>query len=114
MSQNVPFDKLGGNSNVSGLQHSTRMHEYNGYLLNTVARIFRDFSRMRSKGSRFTLGVWGLGVRSTLPNRPQPFASPVWIPDRISLTEWKVSTLLQMVYIGSFCSYKKTPNQAFL
>ena len=36
------------------------------------------------------------------------------IPDRISLTEWKVSTLLQMVYIGSFCSYKKTPNQAFL
>ena len=32
------------------------------------------FSRMRSKGSRFTLGVWGLScVRQTLPNRPQPF-----------------------------------------
>ena len=38
----------------------------------------------------------------------------IYIPDRISLTEWKVSTLLQMVYIGSFCSYNKTPNQAFL
>ena len=38
----------------------------------------------------------------------------IYIPDRISLTEWKVSTLLQMVYIGSFCSYKKTRNQAFL
>ena len=34
---------------------------------------------MRSKGSRFTLGVWGSGgwgcVRSTLPNRPQPSAT---------------------------------------
>ena len=41
-----------------------------------------DFSRMRSKGSRFTLGVWGLRVCSldvafvvaTVRNRPQPFA----------------------------------------
>ena len=40
------------------------------------------FSRMRSKGSRFTLGVWGLRVCSldvafasaTVRNRPQPFA----------------------------------------
>jgi len=40
------------------------------------------FSRMRSKGSRFTLGVWGLRVCSldvaftpaTVCNRPQPFA----------------------------------------
>ena len=40
------------------------------------------FSRMRSKGSRFTLGVWGLRVCSldvafvvaTFRNRPQPFA----------------------------------------
>ena len=43
------------------------------------------FSRMRSKGSRFTLGVWGLRVCSldvafvvaTVRNRPQPF---VWGP----------------------------------
>jgi len=41
------------------------------------------FSRMRSKGSRFTLGVWGLRVRSldvasasaTVRNRPQPSAA---------------------------------------
>ena len=41
------------------------------------------FSRMRSKGSRFTLGVWGLRVCSldvaftvaTVRNRPQPFAT---------------------------------------
>ena len=40
------------------------------------------FSRMRSKGSRFTLGVWGLRVCSlevaftcaTVRNRPQPFS----------------------------------------
>ena len=41
-------------------------------------RWFTDgFSRMRSKGSRFTLGVWGLrgGVRSTLRSRAQPFAT---------------------------------------
>ena len=35
---------------------------------------------MRSKGSRFTLGVWGLRVCSldvafTVRNRPQPFAT---------------------------------------
>ena len=51
---------------------------------------FVFFSRMRSKGSRFTLGVWGLRVCSldvasasaTVRNRPQPFATvraiPVW------------------------------------
>ena len=38
------------------------------------------FSRMRSKGSRFTLGVWGLRVCSldvafVVRNRPQPFAT---------------------------------------
>ena len=41
------------------------------------------FSRMRSKGSRFTLGVWGLRVCSldvaftvaTVRNRPQMFAT---------------------------------------
>ena len=33
-------------------------------------------SRMRSKGSRFTLEVWGSScVRHTLPNRPQPSAT---------------------------------------
>ena len=43
------------------------------------------FSRMRSKGSRFTLGVWGLRVCSldvafNGRNRPQPFATEpsVW------------------------------------
>ena len=44
------------------------------------AYIFPWFSRMRSKGSRFTLGVWGLRVCSldvaftvaTVRNRPQP------------------------------------------
>jgi len=42
---------------------------------------FSDFSRLRSKGSRFTLGVWGLRVCSldvaflfaTVRNRSQPF-----------------------------------------
>ena len=41
-----------------------------------------SFSRTRSKGSRFILGVWGLRVCSldvaftvaTVRNRPQPFA----------------------------------------
>ena len=45
--------------------------------------LFLPFSRMRSKGSRFTLGVWGLRVCSldvafvvaTVRNRPQPFAT---------------------------------------
>ena len=44
--------------------------------------IGRRFSRMSSKGFRFTLGVWGLRVCSldvaqpfaTVRNRPQPFA----------------------------------------
>ena len=44
---------------------------------------FKRNSRMRSKGSRFTLGVWGLRVCSldvafvvaTVRNRPQPFAT---------------------------------------
>ena len=44
-------------------------------------RLDGAFSRMRSKGSRFTLGVWGLRVCSvdvafvaaTVRNRPQPF-----------------------------------------
>ena len=43
----------------------------------------RYYSRMRSKGSRFTLGVWGLRVCSldvasasaTVRNRPQPSAT---------------------------------------
>ena len=46
------------------------------------------FSRMRSKGSRFTLGVWGLRMCSldvaqpsaTVRNRPQPFATvTTWV-----------------------------------
>ena len=47
-----------------------------------------DFSRMRSKGSRFTLLVWGLRVCSldvafasaTVRNRPQPFATVRYPP----------------------------------
>ena len=47
------------------------------------ACIHAHFSRMRSKGSRFTLGVWGLRVCSldvaftvaTVRNRPQPSAT---------------------------------------
>ena len=50
------------------------------YLLSIY--LSKSFSRMRSKGSRFTLGVWGLRVCSldiaftsaTVRNRPQPFA----------------------------------------
>ena len=46
------------------------------------------FSRMRSKDSRFTLGVWGLRVCSldvaftfaTVRNRPQPFATVRAVP----------------------------------
>ena len=34
-----------------------------------------DFSRMRSKGSRFTLGVWGLRVCPIVRNRLQPSAT---------------------------------------
>ena len=57
------------------------------------------FSRMRSKGSRFTLGVWGLRVCSldvafvvaTVRNRSQPFATvraiPVWPLPMGSFTE---------------------------
>ena len=47
----------------------------------SVVSWYFPFSRMRSKGSRFTLGVWGLRVCSldvaftvaTVRNRPQPF-----------------------------------------
>ena len=35
-------------------------------------------------------------------------------PVQISLTERKGSTLVQMVYMGPFCSYNDVPNQAFL
>ena len=55
-----------------------------------VSVLSSAFYRMRSKGSRFTLGVWGLRVCSldvafvvaTVRNRSQPFATvraiPVW------------------------------------
>ena len=58
--------------------------------------------------------VHAVVARSTFPSQNVQSTRGSDIPDRISLTEWKVSTLLQMVYIGSFCSCKKTPNQAFL
>ena len=48
-----------------------------------ATKVELGFSRMRSKGSRFTLGVWGLRVCSldvaftvaTVRNRPQPSAT---------------------------------------
>ena len=60
------------------------------YLICLLFSISLHFPRMRSKGSRFTLGVWGLRVCSldvaftiaTVRNRSQPFATvraiPVW------------------------------------
>ena len=50
---------------------------------NYIYIYFFFFPRMRSKGSRFTLGVWGLRVCSldvasasaTVRNRPQPSAT---------------------------------------
>ena len=40
-----------------------------------VIKCSMGFSRMRSKGPRFTLGLWGLScVRQTLRNYPQPLA----------------------------------------
>ena len=55
-------------------------------MFNIFGRLWKpqhDFSRMRSKGSRFTLGVWGLRVCSldvaftvaTVRNRSQPSAT---------------------------------------
>ena len=61
-----------------------------GFMNMYMYKLIIAFSRMRSKGSRFTLGVWGLRVCSldvaftvaTVRNRPQPFATvraiPVW------------------------------------
>ena len=54
----------------------------------TIRKQSPFFSRMRSKGSRFTLGVWGLRVCSldvaftfaAVHNRPQPFATVRAIP----------------------------------
>ena len=53
------------------------------YMFGSASANIVSFSRMRSKGSRFTLGVWGLRVCSldvafvvaTVRNRPQPFAT---------------------------------------
>ena len=50
-------------------------------IISCLQQLPQAFSRMRSKGSRFTLGVWGLRVCSldvaftvaTVRNRPQPF-----------------------------------------
>ena len=58
--------------------------------------IFFSFSRMRSKGSRFTLGVWGLKVCSldvaftsaTVRNRPQPSATVAWKHPNPFSSEW--------------------------
>ena len=64
-----------------------RMRVQSKMIQNSLRLVFRQgivspFSRMRSKGSRFTLGVWGLRVCSldvasasaTVRNRPQPSA----------------------------------------
>ena len=61
-----------------------------------------SFSRMRSKGSRFTLGVWGLRVCSldvasasaTVRNRPQPF---VWGPMAVPM-----GSFAEVVLFGGF------------
>ena len=67
-----------GQSIPGGLEH-----ENENTIRNSEERISTLCSRMRSKGSRFTLGVWGLWVCSldvaftftTVRNRPQPFAT---------------------------------------
>ena len=54
------------------------------HAVSTISTTDSDYSRMRSKGSRFTLRVWGLGVCSLdvaqpsaiVRNRPQPRPHP--------------------------------------
>ena len=64
------------------------------------------FSRMRSKGSRFTLGVWGSGgwgcVRSMLRLRPQPFAT---VRNRPQPSAWvsMVSSAEGVIFGGFTC-----------
>ena len=61
-------------------QHFGRVHRHFSWQAQHFRRVL---SRMRSKGSRFTLGVWGLRVCSldvafvvaTVRNRSQPFAT---------------------------------------
>ena len=63
----------------------------------------RNFSRMRSKGSRFTLGVWGLEyVRSTLRPRPQPFATVRNRPQPFATVRNRSRELRMAVPMGSF------------
>ena len=55
-------------------------------------KVVLSFSRMRSKGSRFTLGVWGWGcVRQKLRLCPQPFATvgncPWWRREALLMRE---------------------------
>ena len=62
-----------------------------------------SFSRMRSKGSRFTLGVWGLEcVRSTLRPRPQPFATVRNRPQPFATVRNRSCELRMAVPMGSF------------
>ena len=59
------------------------LHPQTGYEPAKISETALKFSRMRSKGSRFTLGVWGLRVCSfdvaftfaTVRNRSQPSAT---------------------------------------
>ena len=52
-----------------------KLHNFGYQRSRTQYGWLRFDSRMRSKGSRFTLGVWGLScLRQTLRNRSQPFA----------------------------------------
>ena len=81
---------------------------------------FLHFSRMRSKGSRFTLGVWGLRVCSldvafvvaTVRNRSQPFATvrtiPVWpclweVLQRLSFLGFSDVSLLRFAWQAWHC-----------
>ena len=72
---NIYFDKAGFGSKNTTLKDAREKDK------SINMKDIEDFSRMRSKGSRFTLGVWGLRVCSldvasasaTVRNRPQPF-----------------------------------------
>ena len=73
-----------------------------------------SFSRMRSKGSRFTLGVWGLRVCSldvaftsaTVRNRPQPSAT---VRKRSQPSAWGpyvVSSAEGVIFGGFTCQWR--------
>ena len=71
---NLPDSKSSKSSKKHGTETDVH-HESPGRGSEVIQDLWSS-SRMRSKGSRFTLGVWGLScVRRTLRLRPQPFAT---------------------------------------